>query len=107
MNIAGTERGEFCDLSLVRTRAQSYAGIECPRARVPYLAGCQNSPATVLRASALQSKSARFLAAYGADKLTAQRHVQGKPLRENSPNATEVVLRNPTDDMSGNDFGMF
>ena len=40
------------------------------------IAGCVFSPATVLRPAALQSKSTRSRAAYGAGKLTAQRRVQ-------------------------------
>ena len=73
MNIAGTRRREFCNSSHVRTTAQSRAYLEPSRARVPHMAGCEFSTATVLRASALRSKRSRSLAAYGAARLTAQR----------------------------------
>ena len=77
--VAETSRRDFVDSSLVPTHAQSRAGIESPRARVPYIAGCEFSPATVLRAAALQSKSKRFLTAYGARQLTVQRLAPPQP----------------------------
>ena len=72
MNLAGTKRREICDSSPVRTHAQSCAEIESPRARIPYIAECEFSTSTMLRASALQLKRKRFLAAYGAGHLTDQ-----------------------------------
>ena len=48
----------------VRTHVQSCAELESLRARVPYMAGYEFSPSTLLRAAALQSKSTRSVAAY-------------------------------------------
>ena len=71
MFIAGTRRRDFRDSSHVRTPAQSRAEIESPRARGPHTAGSEFSPATELRAAALQSKQTRFLAAYGPHRPRA------------------------------------
>ena len=65
MNGAGRRRGEFCDSPILRECAQSRPELECPHARVPPMAGGEFSPSTVLRVAALQSKSKRFLGAYG------------------------------------------
>ena len=70
--VAGRRCREICDSPLVRTHAQSRVELESPRARVPYIAGCEISPATVLRADALRSNRTRSRAAYGAGRLTAQ-----------------------------------
>ena len=62
---AGTRCREFFYSSTVRTDAQSRAELECPRARVPYVAGWELPLATTMRAHALPSNSASSLAAYG------------------------------------------
>ena len=62
--VAEMRRRETSDSSLVRIHAQSRAGLECPRARVPYTAGCEILLPTTMRGSAHQLKRARFLAAY-------------------------------------------
>ena len=72
---AGRCSGDSVDSSDVRTHAQSRAQLESPRARGPYTARCEFSPATVLRVTALQSNSTRCLVAYGAAQLTARHHV--------------------------------
>lgn len=64
--VAETRCQGFGDSSLVRTRAQSRAEIESPRARVPYMAGWEFPPATVVSPDALVSKRKRSLVAYGA-----------------------------------------
>ena len=69
MNGAGRRWGEFWNPSRLRPRAQSRAGIEYPRARGPYMAGCELSPATVLRAAAQAKYSKHFRAAYGTYRL--------------------------------------
>ena len=70
--VAGRRFGDFRHSSPVRTHAQSCPQIESPRARVPYIAGCENSPSTVPRPAALQSQGTRSLVAYGAAKLRAK-----------------------------------
>ena len=77
--VAGRRRGDFWASSLVRTHAQPHSELESIRARVPYMARRESSPATVLRTGALQSRRARFLVAYGARHRTAQRLAQRKP----------------------------
>ena len=64
MFIAGRRCRDFVDSSLVRTYAQSYAGIGSSRARVPYTAGCESSSATGLRLHAQAKYSKRCRAAY-------------------------------------------
>ena len=49
---AGRRCRKICDSSLMRTHAQSRAEIESPRARVPYMPGCEFSPPAVLPGSA-------------------------------------------------------
>lgn len=73
MFVAGTRRPGIFKSSLVRTHAQSRAGIESSRARVPYTAGCEFSLATVMRIVALHSKLTRFLATYVAEALGTPR----------------------------------
>ena len=68
---AGRRRGDFRDSSRVPAHAQSRADIESSRARVPYIAGCEISPATVLRAAALANYSKCFRAAYGHNRSRA------------------------------------
>ena len=51
MYVAGRRRWDFADPSCLRTHAQSRAEIESPRARGPYMAGCEFSHGTVLRFS--------------------------------------------------------
>ena len=70
--VADTRRWNFVDSSLVRTHAQSCAEIESPRVRGPHTAGCEFSPATVLRRAALRLKRQRSLVAYGAISATTQ-----------------------------------
>ena len=77
--VAERGREDFGDSSHVRTNAQSSAGLESSRARAPYMAGGEFSPATVLRAGALKSKRPRSLPAYGAQELAAQRLTQPYP----------------------------
>ena len=86
MFIAGRKSVEFCASSLVRTDAQSRAEIESPRARVPYMAGCEFTSATVLRTTALQLKRSRFLAAYG------HRHTTQRALRPFNKNQVPGLL---------------
>ena len=62
--VAETRCREFFDSSIVRTDAQLCPQLESSRAWVPYRAGYEFSPSTVLRAAALQSKPSRSLAAY-------------------------------------------
>ena len=71
--VAERRRREICDSSLVRTHAQPRAELEFPRARVPYMAGCESSPPTVLRTGALTSKWKRDLAAYASLRSTTRR----------------------------------
>ena len=73
MFIAERRCREICNSSPVRTHAQLRPEIESSRARVPYMAGCEFPPATVLRPGARQSKSKRFLPVYGAEQPTTQR----------------------------------
>ena len=63
---------EICDSSLVRADAQSCTQLESLRARVPYMARGEFSPATAMRADALQSKFTRSLAAYVPKQFTAE-----------------------------------
>ena len=63
--VAGRRWGDFGDSSLVRTHAQSRAGIEFPRARVPYTAGCESPAATPLRTAAQAQYRRRYRSAFG------------------------------------------
>ena len=65
MNGAGRGRGDFRNSSPVRIHAQPRAEIESSLAVIFYMASCGISLTTMLRPVALQSKSKRFLAAYG------------------------------------------
>ena len=65
MFVAETRGGDFVDSSLVRTHAQSRAGIESPRARVPYTAGCELPAATPLRTAAQAQYRRRYRSAFG------------------------------------------
>ena len=65
MFVAERRWEDFCGQSRVRTDAQARAEIEFPRARGPFTAGCQFSPATKLRSDAPQSKRSRSLVAFG------------------------------------------
>lgn len=60
-------RRDRVDRSHARNSAQPRADLESPRARVPYMFGCEFSPATAVRADAHQSKRTRSLVAYGVD----------------------------------------
>ena len=64
MFVAGRRSRDLGDSSRMRTHAQSRPEIESPRARSPYTAGSEFSPATVLRPAALQFERKRFHAAY-------------------------------------------
>ena len=66
--VAGTRRPEIFESSLVRTHAQSRAGIESSRARVPYTAGCEFSPETAVRADAQAKNPKSFRAAYAHNR---------------------------------------
>ena len=79
MNGAETKRRVFWNPSGARSHALPRAELEPLRARVPYIAGCEISPSTVLRAAALQSKRTRSLVAYGAAKLPAKPRAQRQP----------------------------
>ena len=72
MNGAERRRREFCNSSRVRTCPQSRPEIESSRARVPYIAGCEISPATVLRGDAQARYSRRFRPAYGPYRPRAE-----------------------------------
>ena len=93
MNVAERRRGDFGDSSRVRTHAQTRAEIESPRARGPYMAGCEISSATVLRTAALRLKRQRSLVAYG------QRRAQSGPHRSYAndyvPNASTCRTHDP------------
>ena len=89
--VAERGREDFCHSSAARTHAQSHAEIESPRARGPYMAGCDFSAATVVRAAALQLQDVRFLVAYGAPKLMAEPLAQPQP-----PEGMGVVSRLPS-----------
>ena len=69
----GRRRKDSLDSSLERTHAQSRAGTRSSRGRLPYIAGCESSPATVPRAAALQTMSVRSLDAYGSVRSNRQR----------------------------------
>ena len=62
---AGRRPRESSDSSNVRIHAQSRAELESSRARVPYIAGCEFSPATVLRTGAQPKYPTRCRPAYG------------------------------------------
>ena len=64
MFVAGRKHREICDSPQVRTSAQSRAALESPRAREPYIARYEFSPAALLRAGTLTSKQTRSLDAY-------------------------------------------
>ena len=63
--VAGTRRRDFPNWSNVRTHAQPRAELEYPRAWVPYMAGCEFSPATTLRTGAHAKYPTRYPPAYG------------------------------------------
>ena len=67
------EHRKICVSLPVRKRVQSCAHLESPRARVPYMADCEFSLATLMRIDALHSKLTRFLAAYVAEALGTPR----------------------------------
>ena len=71
MFVAERTCGDSRDPPLTRTYAQSRAELGSSRARVPYVAGCEFSPPTVLRTAALQSKSIRSLPAYSTERPAA------------------------------------
>ena len=71
--VAERSWGDLYNRTRVRTHAQSRAELESYRARVPYMGGCDSSPATVLRLGALKSKSKRSRPAYGNLGLRAER----------------------------------
>ena len=66
--VAERGRGDFANRSRARPHAQSRAELESLRARVPYIAGCEFSPATVLRGTAHSAYRKRFLGAYGSHR---------------------------------------
>ena len=63
--VPGRRHRKICDSSPVRTHAQSRAELESPRARVPFIAGCEISLATALRRRAQFYRVVRYPAAYG------------------------------------------
>ena len=64
MLASGRRRVDLGDSSRMPTHAQSPLEIESPRARGPYTAGGEFSPAPVLRPATLQFERKRFHAAY-------------------------------------------
>ena len=92
MNVAGRRRGEFVNPPRVPTHAQSCAEIESPRARIPYIAGCEISPATVLRGDAQAKNSKRFRAAYGHHRSRT-----GPLHRSSSPKSLAPGTNRPSD----------
>ena len=66
-----TRRREFRDSSLMRTPAPSRAEHESPRARVPYIAGCESPPGTRLRTGAHVKYWNRSPSAYGHRRSSA------------------------------------
>ena len=93
----GRRRREFGNSSRLPAHAHSRPDLETSRARVPYVAGCEFSPQSLLLTGALTSKSKRYLPAYCVGTLTdsgpAQRHQLGRirqaPCHRNSPLCTE------------------
>lgn len=63
---AGRSGRENFDSLIVRTDAQSCAGLESPRARVPYMARGEFAPATTMRADALKLERKHYPPAYAA-----------------------------------------
>ena len=64
-NVAGRRRGDICDLSQVRTDAQSRAEIESPRVRAPYTARCLLRATTLLRSAAHNQYPRHYRSAFG------------------------------------------
>ena len=62
--VAERRRGELADSSCVRLHARSRTTLEFFRARVPYIAGCEFSPPTVLRIAAQAPYWTRYPVAY-------------------------------------------
>ena len=89
MVISGAERcsGDFGDTSLMRTPAQSGAALESPRARVPYIAGYEFSPATALRSGAPTIYWKCCLRAYGHSHSRA-----GTPRKKLPNNVHKAIL---------------
>ena len=94
----GTERSrrEFFDSSIMRTDSQSRAEIEYPRARVPYIAGCELSAATVLRNAAQPNYSNRCPTAYGSQRVTVVRR-KSAAAQPTMRSTIEIVNRNGSD----------
>ena len=95
---AGRRRRDFRNPPPARFSAQSREQLESSRAWVPYIAGCEFSPATMLRAAALQSKQTGSLAAYGAGQLTAQRPcatTTTKPYRSREQASSTAAPQDP------------
>ena len=65
--VAGRGRVQFQNPPRARSREQSRADVESPRAQVPYTAEDKISLPTTMASDALQLKRARCLAAYGAE----------------------------------------
>ena len=63
-NVVTTRRRELWDSSPMRTPARSRTELESPRARVPYIAGCEFSSRTRLRTGAHVKYPTRYPAAY-------------------------------------------
>ena len=62
--VVSTRRRELRDSSIMRTPARSRAELESPRARVPYIAGCDLPPETRLRTGAHVKYPTRYPPAY-------------------------------------------
>ena len=105
---AGRRCGNSGNSSDLRTHALSRAEIESPRARGLYMAGCEFSPASVLRPPALQLKSNGSRAAYDPGKLAARRLAQSASGRERPPQGLTAHAGTPQEafhESYGNSIG--
>ena len=84
---ADTRSAELLASSHVRTHAQSRAGIESSRARVPYIAGREFSPATTLRTRAHAKYPTRLPARLRPQSLTSPSTAPGPPAKKSSARA--------------------
>ena len=88
--VAETSRRSFRDRSHVRLHAQSCPELECLPRGDYYIERCELPPTTLLRAAALPLKRKRFLTAYAAAQLTAQRPTKQLPQRATSVPSTSL-----------------
>ena len=89
---------ELVDSSLTRTLAQSQAEPEPSCTHYSYAARLEFSPATVMRAKALQKKPMRSLFVYIAGQPIVQRLKQPQPNGETGPLASTAPMDAPERD---------